>query len=181
VSVKDRIAAVEARTQKEAATVPVAPTQRPVTLASSVPIVYPLHYKRFVRRTSASASRPQTPSHTSQLLNDSPIVHAPQPLRSVRPAEIASSKSQNIDAVPENSTAAISAPKRKKYDKDHTDEPGVDRITPASYLHGTKSNCVRHGRRRPAQPSASPRPGAKEMMAKGRNGAYIPTGLTTRR
>ena len=191
VSVRERVRALEARGEgarrvvdgggggEKAGVKPTAATvgqrQEGVTSkASNVPIVYPLHYKRFMRRTSSGTPlRPETPLYRSQP-DDDPTIHAPRPTRSIpalkTPAETLTPKlSDTSRAIDQDAPS------------NHYSGPGSrlsrnagHRISPASFLHGTKSNCVRHGRkRRPA--------GTRDMVEKGRGGAYIPTGLTERR
>lgn len=185
---RNRIAALEAKAKND----PTPAAQGQPAEKSNVPIVYPLHYKRFMRRTtSATPVRPETPIYKSKQPVDEPVIHSPKPTRSMpslpAPAETPTptqlSKSDpytsSIHIITDSSRSGNC--KRKKYVKDKPEDAGVDRITPASFLHGTKSNCVRHGRKRPLPSTVKQPAGARDMMAKSRSGAYIPTGLTKRR
>lgn len=138
MSVRDRILALEARRRTDEDGQP-------------PPIVYPLHYKRFIRRT--------------------PIIHAPQPVRSIptlqtppEPSRLPTPQSQT--AIENEKTPAIH-----------------DHISPASFLHGTRSRCHRHGRFGSTSnvPARGKFAGTRDMTTKSRSGAYIPTGQTTRR
>ncbi|KAF2484133.1 hypothetical protein BDY17DRAFT_295034 [Neohortaea acidophila] len=172
-SVREKIAALEARAGQHPA---------------DVPIVFPLRYKRFVRRTSstATAARPQTPLYSSKPANDA-IIHAPEPTRSlVYPATLSHARapapalSPSTSPIPTAATpvaTSTSSSKRKKFTLAPPTGDGSDRLTAASFLHGTRNNCVRHGRRAHQQVAG----GARDMLDKSRSGAYIPTGLPARR
>ena len=160
-SVRDRVAALEAQGTKVISTNSKKPEAiKPIPTnfgeKSTVPMIYPLHYKRFLRRTSSgTAMKPDTPFYRS-LPDDEPLIHAPRPTKSI----------PVMRSPPETPTP-------KKYVANH--------ITPPSFLYGTKSNCVRHGRKQRPQMANGQLAGAKETMVKSRSGAYIPTGLTKMR
>ncbi|KAK5126692.1 hypothetical protein LTR85_009626 [Meristemomyces frigidus] len=52
-------------------------------------------------------------------------------------------------------------------------------VSPVMYLHSTKDKCVRHGRK-PTTEKTAAKP-TNDMVERGRNGAYLPTGMTVRR
>lgn len=126
-----------------------------------VPIVYPLHVNKFVRRSSiATPVRPQTPLLRSTL-DEETALHAPRPYRSI-PA---------LKSPPENLN--VPAGQRSHY------------ISPMAHLHGTKKRCVRHGRhdhvRQDRYRKKEAFKGTRDMIAKSRSGSYIPTGQMKRR
>ena len=174
LSVRERVAALEAKGKKEIAAAASTVKQQhqqqivikgggDVAKKSDVPIVYPLHYKRFVRRTSSGTPlRPETPLYRS-LSDDEPMIHAPRPTRSIPAIKTPPEMPKVAEALKGAGSIMSQEPKA----------PG-QAIAPASFLmQGTKYNCVRHGRKQPATD-------AKYMMTKSRSGAYIPTGITSR-
>ena len=184
-SVRSRIKALEASTMKSQGTrlpepaVPKDATSR--VEKSQVPIVYPLHYNRFVRRTSsATPLRPETPIYKSPIPSEAREIYAPRPTRS-----IPSIKTPDETHMVSKSSMNAGTPTPRKHDAftsfSRAVQKDTQRITPASYLHGTRDSCVRHGRKRQHGPLMKQPTGTRDMLAKSRSGAYIPTGLNTRR
>lgn len=195
LSVKDRIAALEAKKKEIAPALEHRPGVKTVLTGdakSTTPVVYPLHYKRFVRRTSSAAPfKPDTPVHRSHR-DEEAVLHAPQPTRSVptlkSPSATHTSQGlradrRNTDSIEHHVPFAIAGrhnEKRKKYVASPPQDDGNNHISIASYLHGTREKCIRHGRNSQASAHAvsSPQPfNARSVIAKSRSGAYIPTGL----
>ena len=204
VSVKERVQALEAK----GAAVPkgkeglgagkVASAANLKGAQTGVPIVYPLHYKRFVRRTSNGrflGSPPGTPLYRSDppTDNEERIIHAPRPIRSIpvikTPPETPmpsgrDSAGGNHGESSGYSTFHVSRGRRRKLSAQFDQEASTQRITPASFLHGTRSHCVRHGRNRQRldrAPSPKRATGVQDAFQKSRSGAYVPTGLAKMR
>lgn len=102
-------------------------------------------------------AKPEPPMYRSSVLDKDPTIVAPKPTKTkppvlpLRPLE----------------TPALTTP----LSNGNFLSP---QITPASFLQGTRGNCVRHGRKQPVPPTGG---AAKETLAKGRSGVYQPTGL----
>ena len=191
MSVKDRVAALEARSKEEGSeSVVRTPLWREnaaksaakaTTKPPDVPqIVYPLHYKRFVRRTSSGTPvRPDTPIYRSTV-DATPVIHAPRPTRSIpvirTPPDTLLEPKPSLDSVkPSRDTSVVVTQQSHRHN--------IPGISPASFLHGTRGRCFRHGRNHPPTESVKAKKftGTKGMVAKSRSGAYIPTGHTVRR
>lgn len=127
-----------------------------------VPIVYPLHVNKFVRRSSIRTPvRPQSPMYLSGM-GEETVMHAPRPTRAI----------PSISTPPEETS--LLTPKGRGY------------ISPVARLQGTRRHCVRHGREDHIRQHdhASKRrafAGTKHMLAKSGSGAYVPTGHVERR
>ena len=187
---KDRVAALEARSQEEGSeSVARTPLWREntaksvskaATKAPDVPqIVYPLHYKRFVRRTSSGTPvRPDTPIYRSTV-DATPVIHAPRPTRSIpvirAPPDTLLEPKPSLDSVKPSRDASVLVTQQSH-------RHNIPGISPASFLHGTRDRCFRHGRHHPPTHSLKARKftGTKAMVAKSRSGAYMPTGHTVR-
>ena len=135
----------------------------------SAPVVYPLHYKRFVRRTSSGTPvSPETPLYRSQP-DDKPMIHAPRPTKSIPILETPAETPKLKHASTFDHGASSTRPGQGSMGS-RTKTRG---ITPPSFLHRSRNNCVRHGRK--VQSART-----KDMI-KSRSGTYHPTGLTQRR
>ncbi|KAK0959269.1 hypothetical protein LTR91_020920 [Friedmanniomyces endolithicus] len=147
---------------------------------TGVPTIYPLHVNRFTRRTgSAVPLRAETPLYRS-MPDAEPLIHAPQPQKSIPMLERRSPSIQQAPAVHQTppTTADDVAPAEKASKTVRVTSPYVRNSnfalhSPAAYLHGTKDKCVRHGRKRELRAT-------NDMQDKGRTGAYHPTGFTVR-
>ncbi|SMQ50060.1 unnamed protein product [Zymoseptoria tritici ST99CH_3D7] len=140
----------------------------------NVPLVFPLHVKRFVRRQrNGSPLRPETPLYQSDPDQNS-IIHSPLPQRTIpqikTPKTPVASSSPGMLAVEKS---------REGWSEDKALAVSRIRPSPFMHLHGTRGHCVRHGRK--LGQSRAEFQGTKEMFEKGRSGAYIPTGLLVRR
>ena len=191
VSVKDRVAALEAK-GKEAESESIVRTplsrENAAKAASKATtqhliapqVVYPLHYKRFMRRTSSGTPvRPETPIYRSTV-DATPVIHAPRPTRSITiirtPPDTLPNPKPSLNCLKPSRDASVILTRQS-----HRHQ--ASGISPAAFLHGTRSHCFRHGRHHPPTRFARPKKftGTKGMVAKGRNGAYIPIGHTIRR
>lgn len=219
VPVADRIRAIEEKTpapplprrptvlQRTYATKSALPSKEDSNLKGNTPMVFPLHVRRFVRRTSnATPFRPETPLYRARH-DDERTIHSPQALRAMpipepppsralpssdTPNTIYKTPPEILDTTRGDHDSSIARNvgygrrQSKNFAMRPTSRPGERGrpcISPASFLHGTRENCVRH-RRRPASTlqAASDRKVTKDMFEQsGRTGAYMPTGLPARR
>ena len=149
--------------------------------ASNVPLVFPLHVRRFVRRTSkGSPLRPETPLYRSEPDED-PVIHAPLPRRSIPsiPTPVDTSLADD-----ETSTTQVVIAPSTNTAAEGLDRPYLapkPRISPVAHFHGTRGHCVRHGRKSGHRKNKHLPSSTREIMEKGRNGAYAPMGLLQRR
>ncbi|KAK3711728.1 hypothetical protein LTR37_009505 [Vermiconidia calcicola] len=192
LSVRDRVAALEQKRHVSRKPVGGSPPTKESLEKSKVPTVYPLRYKRFARRTSSGLPlRPETPLYRSQP-DDEPVIHAPRPTRSIPSIRTpARTPTPTLVRAPKDGgdigrVFSRDAAPSDRGDVDRVfsrdaapDDQDPSRITPASFLQGTKSNCVRHGRK--PIPLKRPVDVTRDSVEKSRSGAYIPTGLTKMR
>ncbi|KAK5162975.1 uncharacterized protein LTR77_011030 [Saxophila tyrrhenica] len=107
--------------------------------------------------------KPETPIYRS-LPDDDPTIHAPQPTKKV-PAFGTPEVTSKLARLGESANSYFASPA----------------ITPAAFLQGTKSNCVRHGRiPPPATATKNDRLGPPDL-ARDRSGIYHPTGISQMR
>ncbi|KXL46372.1 hypothetical protein M433DRAFT_160894 [Acidomyces richmondensis BFW] len=169
-----------------------------------VPLVFPLHVNHFKRRTSNGTPlpvlRPDTPLYHSPPANTDTDILAPKPRKAIKILENSQAQQSQPPSIlppmppppdiippPSSHTATVPVPvpafsqRRNSSNSPHNPprrRHPPDAFSTASHLHGTRSRCVRHGRkpRRP-EPSTSIRDFEKAC----RSGAYLPTGMTVRR
>jgi hypothetical protein len=159
---------LEEQAKKEAAASPSAGKKKDVQAPDGAALerkdvqsVYPLHYKRFSRRTSSGLPlrKPETPLYRSEPDQDA-FIHSPKPVRSF-PAL----------ATPADTPSTT----RPILSRDTTQ---TSYITPVAFLQGTKNNCVRHGRSQLLSPQAATKQTSSTRdFVKSRDGGYMPTGL----
>lgn len=192
--VRQRVRAMEARVVAETAKQSKRPREVPTAKpgfesaklppssgdGTDVPFVFPLHVKRFVRRSAQGTPvRPETPLYRS-VADDEPLIHAPKPTKSIplldqshlTPPPPASAKT--LYQTPPETRAST----RNNKDNTILRSAGLKNrsiVSPAAFLHGLKDMCVRHGRRPVAAQTAT-----KNMVERSRAGTYIPTGLLQR-
>nr|POE77370.1 hypothetical protein CFP56_09017 [Quercus suber] len=196
VGVADRVRKLEQQTQDQKHH-----TQKSVNRVGQavVPIVYPLHVKRFQRRTvEATPVRPETPIYQNPV-EHTPYLHAPQPKRASIPypktpdsvLSLATSRpnTRTIDTTRGDHDASITRNfgygrrRSRNFAMRPTSRPaeqGRQRISPAAHLHRTREMCIRHGRKPKTHGAISKQP-TNDMTEKSRSGAYIPVGLRKRR
>ncbi|KAK3674828.1 hypothetical protein LTR78_005172 [Recurvomyces mirabilis] len=199
--VADRIRALEEQAARQAK-VESMPTRKPLPgltklSAQDAKAAQELRTKR--REMRVAAPPPESPLYRSQL-DDEPYLHTPKP---TKPIPILSKSSPELThptlsplpqtatptaLLPRTSTAATSASTstsrqflppstRPTLGSAHLAGPYISNpnsalLSPSIYLSGTREKCVRHGRKhKPTQ----------DQIAKGRNGAYHPTGLVNMR
>ena len=160
-----------------------------------VPLVFPLHVRRFTRRSGKGGTlrpeSPETPLYQSVPADDAEL-HSPLPQRTIpivkSPAEESAARSVSepadapdvtLDTAEEaarNGTKPAKVPSAlRDYSVNATDWPKHEEpvsqvaLGPFSHLHGRRDSCVRHGRK-------SFR-GTKDLYDKGRGGQYVPAGL----
>ncbi len=170
VTVKGRVAMLEEKARREAelASVGTRVKRAAVPKVDGAAPVYPLHYKRFTRRTSGGVpltAKPETPIYRS-LPDDEPFIHAPKPTKNI--PELRTPEGLSMPTRPDETKSSYFA------------SPG---ITPAAFLHGTRDNCVRHGRVPPPQTTTGvvKQKLSTQDLAKSRSGIYMPTGISQMR
>ncbi|TKA65090.1 hypothetical protein B0A55_09591 [Friedmanniomyces simplex] len=181
-AVAGRIRQLEEKAQVEAKKMNITRRPFPGLANASVPRIYPLHVNHFMRRSgSAAPVRAETPLYRSPP-DDEPLIHAPQPTKSIPMLGRQSPGIQHAPTVYQTppSFADNTAARDEKPTKSvRVTSPYIrsnNKIalhSPAAYLSGTKEKCVRHGRKRELRAT-------NDMQDKGRTGAYHPTGFTVR-
>ncbi|TKA82970.1 hypothetical protein B0A55_01565 [Friedmanniomyces simplex] len=181
-AVAGRIRELEEKAQVEAKKMNTTRRPLPGLANAGVPTIYPLPVNHFMRRSgSAAPVRAETPLYRSPP-DDEPLIHAPQPTKSILMLGRQSPSIQHAPTVYQTppSTAEDAAARDEKPAKSvRVTSPYVrnnDKFalhSPAAYLSGTKDKCVRHGRKRELRAT-------NDMQDKGRTGAYHPTGFTVR-
>jgi hypothetical protein len=110
----------------------------------STPLVFPLHFRRFVRRTSQASPMRPTPPMTLSDHTDVTILQSPQPSRKIPFIRSPVSRFAT-PPVHYNKRFAIETPALSSYSGTDRDlyHDGVPRLR----RYGTRSQCVRHGRK----------------------------------
>lgn len=185
--VADRVRALKEQTRhEEGRTMNPTISRKPVGQQQqvAVPTIYPLHVNKFVRRSgSAAPMRPETPIYQSQPDPRSRI-HAPKPTKAIAVLDRQSpvldrsprgyqmpSPEPDLVTTPE---ASQKNPKAARFTSPYTRNDNFALSPTAAYLSGTTDKCMRHGRKRASKPTT-------DGLARGRTGAYYPTGLSERR
>lgn len=145
-----------------------------------VPLVFPLHVRRFHRRRSNGYPwRAETPLYRSDPDKETDI-QSPLPQRKipiVRAPSETSTTSANVP--PTGLTSPFSPePARKLTHSKATTFQSRQLVNPFIHFHGTRSSCVRHGRKSGlGMPKPSCQKATKDIFESSRSGAYIPVGF----
>ncbi|KAK4508236.1 hypothetical protein PRZ48_001974 [Zasmidium cellare] len=170
-----------------------------------VPLVFPLHVRKFHRRRSnGSPLRPETPLYRSDPGQDTDI-QSPLPQRTIPIVRAPSEASMASQGVPPLALTPSLSPMPAHLQCAGTGQPASQQMTkaavehllspnpkhrkaghhhqpkaltnPFAHFHGTRTACVRHGRKSGlGKPKPRKHHATKDMLERSKSGAYIPVG-----